>query len=223
MPLLKGKSQAVISKDELRPVGRAKDKWGRAQEQEYFKLRKELEAGGMTKLQAHEEAMKRMEAKDSLAPVGRDADDEITRGLRRLWEVRTSSSTSEFLNKAERYITGTFGISPQRAEKIAREFVNDIASAKDSVGKDSLAPVGKDASPWEENVEQLSQDIKRTVQAARRDGTVSMSKANLKQLVSTRVRFPNANAFERGFEEAMGKSGARSFVHDELRPVGSTK
>ena len=71
----------------------------------------------------------------------------------------------------------------------------------------------KDASPWDENVTELADRIKQAVRAQKADGTVGMSKQNLKSLVSSRgLSFPNANAFERAFEEALGKAGVGSFV-----------
>ena len=66
---------------------------------------------------------------------------------------------------------------------------------------------------YDEGVAELVVRIKQAVKEARADGTVAMSKGNLKQVVNTRgLRFANANVFERAFEEAVGKAGVSSFV-----------
>ncbi len=71
-------------KDAIRPVP-VNDKWGIAQEHRYFQRREELEAQGMTKRQAHEKAVKEIEAKDSLRPVsvGKDASGPPTQIMRK--------------------------------------------------------------------------------------------------------------------------------------------
>lgn len=56
---LRGKARDVIQ-----PEARGEDKWSAAQEQEYLRLRTELERRGKTKLEAHEEAIKRVEEKE---------------------------------------------------------------------------------------------------------------------------------------------------------------
>jgi hypothetical protein len=81
------------------------------------------------------------------------------------------------------------------------------------VGSDLGAGAGRDGSPWEDNVAELASRIKKLVRKLRADGTISMSKGNLKQMVSSRgLSFPNANAFERGFEEALQQAGVGRFV-----------
>jgi hypothetical protein len=69
--------------------------------------------------------------------------------------------------------------------------------------------------PHDDNITDLVERIKQAVKAARADGTVSMSKGNLKQLINTRgLSFANPNHFERSFEEALGRAGVGKFVHD---------
>jgi hypothetical protein len=70
---------------------------------------------------------------------------------------------------------------------------------------------GKDGQ-FDDNVAELAATIKKKVAEARADGTMGMSKRNLKALVSSRG-FPNANAFERGFEEALQKAGVGKFIY----------
>jgi hypothetical protein len=108
----------------------------------------------------------------------------------------------------------------------ARELYN-IARIDAKGGVRGLPPIGKAKDgPWDDNVARLTENIKKEVRAQKADGTVSMSKANLKQMVkSGGLRFPNENAFERAFEEALVKAGVGKFVHatDALRgltPVG---
>jgi hypothetical protein len=83
--------------------------------------------------------------------------------------------------------------------------------------------------PWSITVKQKAKDsenddkiaelvarIKKVVKAQKADGTVSMSKTNLKQMVgSGGIRFANPNHFERAFSEALEKAGVSSFAKDE--------
>jgi hypothetical protein len=89
-----------------------------------------------------------------------------------------------------------------------------VRAARDSKTGETVVEPVKDGSPWEDNVVELAGRIKKAVKEQRADGIVSMSKGNLKQLISSRgLSFPNANAFERGFEEALGRAGVGKFIH----------
>jgi hypothetical protein len=65
---------------------------------------------------------------------------------------------------------------------------------------------------WTDNVERLAENIREAIKRAKAEGTVGMSSANLKQIVSTNgITFPNANAFHRGFDEAVKTVRVRGF------------
>jgi len=67
----------------------------------------------------------------------------------------------------------------------------------------------------DDDVSELAQRIRQAVKEAKAEGTVGMSRANLRQIVNTSgLRFANPNHFARAFEEALGQSGAKSFVRD---------
>jgi hypothetical protein len=93
--------------------------------------------------------------------------------------------------------------------------VTNPAALAASIGRKKYGEKGMEARAkdvsYSDGVEQLVQEIKRVVKDAKAEGTVGMSKANLKQLVHA-PNFPNANAFERGFEEALQKAGVRGFA-----------
>jgi hypothetical protein len=84
-------------------------------------------------------------------------------------------------------------------------------AAEQTVLKDAAR--AKDDSSWDNNLTELTKRIKEKVREMKADGTVSMSAANLKQVVSLRgLSFPNANAFERAFAEAINKAGVGRFI-----------
>ncbi len=89
-------------------------------------------------------------------------------------------------------------------------------------GAEGMAKKAAAGRAKDDDTDELVARIKQAVKQAKTDGTVGMSKANLKQLVNTRgLRFANANHFERAFEEALGRAGLRSFARDskEVQPV----
>lgn len=78
----------------------------------------------------------------------------------------------------------------------------------------AVAPVAMDdLTPFDESVEELAKRIKVKVRKLRAEGTVGMSKENLRALVNTSgLSFPNTNAYIRGFEAALAKAGVGRFV-----------
>lgn len=67
----------------------------------------------------------------------------------------------------------------------------------------------------DDDTDELVKRIKQAVKEEQANGTVGMSKANLKQIVNTRgLRFANPNHFERAFEEALQRAGVKGFAKD---------
>ena len=68
--------------------------------------------------------------------------------------------------------------------------------------------------PYEQAVAVLSDAITDYIRKAKRRGTIGMSKACLMQCIPTRgVYLPNANAFQRAFEDAIVAAKAGKFVY----------
>ena len=118
-----------------------RDKWSRAQEDEYFRLRKKLEAGGMSKPRAHEEAMRQMGEK--------------------VEPFRTEDAYDPRNPKIDIYVDGTYKFSTnwsrtiaEALEKAKREHpewsahkVTARKSAKDRDLPESV-PMGRDAESF---------------------------------------------------------------------------
>lgn len=207
--LQKHEDGTTESQDKLKPVGDIQGHEIRAKlgisEEDWNKLDKterQKKAMEATKL-----------AKDGLKPVGDFkgfADEER--------EVRRKTKDTEGSNESVTSSTKKGGGSnPDPAPNGAYSGPGK-GSSQGARDEEELKPVGD--GTWEDNVTELTARIKRTVESARADGTVGMSKANLKQLVNTSgLRFPNANAFERAFEEAVVKAGVRGFAKDTELPT----
>lgn len=78
-------------------------------------------------------------------------------------------------------------------------------------------------SIFDDSVEELATRIKDAFDQAKKEGTTSMSKANLKQLVSTRgLRFANPNVFNRAFDDAIQRlktePGFKKFIIEAAQP-----
>lgn len=107
-------------------MARQKDKWGRAQEDAYFKRREELMKQGMSKLEAHEKAMAEVEG--ALLPVGKKrAKDALTekeqKELRNL-RVRFNRTRAEQMRLAElerKQAAHEYGADGWDTEKECRE------------------------------------------------------------------------------------------------------
>ena len=173
-----------------------------------------LERGGKSKEYATKIAGKvaAEKGKDEREPDQSDMN-AAAKGLRML-----GMEAFELQELIDRYKTST-----QFAGKAIHLAAKQMLASKKRVGlvKDSVrpVPVGRDGE-WDDNVAVLTQSIKKAVQSAKKDGTTAMSKANLKQVISTRgVNLPNRNAFERAFEEAVSKAGLGKFILDSVRPV----
>jgi len=102
--------------------------------------------------------------------------------------------------------------------KLAKDEVTPVAVDSGGIGRD----VGRKTqdSEHDDNVTDLANRIKKAVKALRAEGTVGMSKENLKQMVNSRgLSFANANHFERSFSEALEKAGVGRFVRDAAQDV----
>lgn len=129
------------------------------------------------------------------------------------------------------------GISESDWAKLSKEEKRAHAQKALGIAKDDIQPVGDTegshqsvsvstkngggSNPGaakardEDVVEELAARIKKVVKSAKADGTSGMSKANLKQMVSTSgLRFANANHFERSFTEALARAGVGKFAYD---------
>lgn len=66
---------------------------------------------------------------------------------------------------------------------------------------------------WQQNLDTLTASVKAAVKQMRRDGTISMSRENFRQCVSTRGLDIRPDAFDRLLTEAIHNAHVHSFIH----------
>jgi hypothetical protein len=69
-------------------------------------------------------------------------------------------------------------------------------------------------SHWNDQVLQMSRNLRDAIRDARRDGITGMSLANLSQVVPTRGINVHPTAFSRLIDDAIRSAGLQSFITD---------